>query len=69
MSFQARPLTQDGFAIPNLPGFNTFSLGIGAAVDIRPTVALLAEVIPTLANGRELGIHRPAYAFGIQKKI
>ncbi|MBV9679781.1 MAG: hypothetical protein JO185_25825 [Acidobacteriaceae bacterium] len=69
MSFQDRPLTQDGFAIPNLPGFNTFSLGIGAAVDIRPTVALLAEVIPTLVNGRELGIHRPAYAFGIQKKI
>lgn len=69
MSFQDRPLTQDGFAIPNLPGFNTFSLGVGAAVDIRPTVALLAEVIPTLLNGRELGIHRPAYAFGIQKKI
>jgi hypothetical protein len=26
-------------------------------------------VIPTLANGDELGIHRPAFAFGIQKKI
>jgi hypothetical protein len=69
MSLNARPLTQNGFAIPNLPGTNTFSLGIGAAVDVRPTVALLAEVIPTLVNGRELGIHRPAYAFGIQKKI
>ena len=38
-------------------------------MDIRPTVALIAEVIPTLVNGRELGIHRPAYGFGIQKKI
>ena len=61
---------------PNLPGTNTFSLGVGGAVDIRPTVALLAEVIPTLVNGNchqsgcvNLGIHRPAYAFGIQKKI
>jgi len=61
---------------PNLPGTNTFSLGVGGSVDIRPTVALLAEVIPTLVNGNchetgcvDLGIHRPAYAFGIQKKI
>jgi mono/diheme cytochrome c family protein len=51
------------------PCANTFSLGTGAAVDIRPTVALVAEVIPTLVNGRDLGIHRPAYSFGIQKKI
>jgi mono/diheme cytochrome c family protein len=72
MSFNARPLAQGGIRsrdIPTLPGFNTFSLGVGLAVDIRPTVALLAEVIPTLANGRELGIHRPVYSFGIQKKI
>jgi hypothetical protein len=51
------------------PCANTFSLGIAAAVDVRPTVALVAETIPTLANGTDLGIHRPAYAFGIQKKI
>jgi hypothetical protein len=51
------------------PCANTFSLGVGAAVDIRPTVALVAETIPTLANARDLGIHRPAYAFGIQKRI
>ncbi len=56
-------------AIPNLPGFTTFSTGVGGAVDIRPTVALVAEIIPTLLNGRPLGIHRPVYAFGIQKKI
>jgi mono/diheme cytochrome c family protein len=54
---------------PNLPGFNTFSLGVGGAVDIRPSVALVAEVMPTLANGEQIGIHRPAYAFGIQKRV
>jgi hypothetical protein len=54
---------------PNLPGFNTFAVGFGGSVDIRPTVALVAEVIPTFVNGRDLGIHRPAYSFGIQKKI
>jgi mono/diheme cytochrome c family protein len=56
-------------AIPNLPGVNTFSLGVGGSIDVRPTVALVAEVIPTLANGAALGIHRPAFGFGIQKKI
>jgi len=30
------------------------------AVDIRPTVALVAEAIPTLVNGQALGIHRPS---------
>lgn len=55
--------------IPGVPGVNAFSTGAGAAVDVSRTTALLAEVIPTLVNGRELGIHRPAYAFGIQKKI
>jgi hypothetical protein len=73
MSFDARPLVQaTGFAsadILDLPGVNTFSVGVGAAYDIRPTVALIAEVIPTLLNAGELGIHRPAYSFGIQKKL
>jgi mono/diheme cytochrome c family protein len=72
-SFDARPLVQaSGFLssdIPDLPGVDTFSIGMGAAYDIRPTVALIAEVIPTLLNSGELGIHRPAYSFGIQKKI
>jgi mono/diheme cytochrome c family protein len=54
---------------PSIPGINSFSLGVGGAFDIRPTVALIAEVIPTLVNGPELGIHRPAYAFGIQKRL
>ncbi|MGO9086125.1 MAG: DUF5777 family beta-barrel protein [Candidatus Sulfotelmatobacter sp.] len=51
------------------PCENTFSLGVGAAVDIRPTVALVAEAIPTLMNGPELGIHRSPFSFGIKKKI
>ena len=51
------------------PCADTFSLGVALAVDVRPTVALIAETIPTLVNGTDLGIHRPEYAFGIQKKI
>jgi len=73
LSIDNRVLVQpSGFytsQIPNVPGYNTFSLGAGAAFDIRPTVALVAEVIPTLVNGRPLDIHRPAFSFGIQKKI
>jgi hypothetical protein len=73
ISFNDRPLVQPlGFAsdqILDLPGVNTFALGVGLSIDIRPTVALMAEVIPTLVNASELGIHRPAFSFGIQKKI
>jgi hypothetical protein len=63
------PSSLRGSAIPDLPGYNTFALGVAGALDIRPTVALVAEVIPTLVGGRALGIHRPVYSFGIQKKI
>lgn len=63
----ADPILED--PPPDLPGVNSFSLGLGGAFDIRPTVAVIAEVIPTLVNGRALGIHRPAYAFGIQKRL
>lgn len=73
MSLDARPLVQaSGFRssdIPDYPGVNTFSIGVGAAYDIRPTIALIAEVIPTVWNASELGIHRPPYSFGIQKRI
>jgi hypothetical protein len=51
------------------PCVNTVSLGLAASVDVRPTVAIIAEVTPTLANARELGIHRPEFGFGVQKKI
>jgi hypothetical protein len=51
------------------PCANTVSLGVAVAVDVRPTVALVAEAIPTLVNGPELGIHRSPFSFGIQKKL
>jgi len=63
------PSSYETSSFPSLPGYNAISLGVGGAVDFRPTVALVAEAIPTVYNGRPLGIHRPAYAFGIQKKI
>jgi mono/diheme cytochrome c family protein len=71
-SFNARPLFSPfslTAPIPGLPGYDTFSLGFGGALDVRPTVALIAEFTPTFLNGTPLGIHRPAYAFGIQKKL
>jgi mono/diheme cytochrome c family protein len=72
ISFNDRRVVQGGLVnnkIPNFPGINAFSLGTGGAFDIRPTVALVAEVIPTLIGADQLGIHRPAFSFGIQKKI
>jgi cytochrome c553 len=72
-SFNDRRLEQPSGSfsnqIPDVPGVNAFSLGTGLAIDVRPSVALLAEVIPTLLNARELDIHRPVFSFGIQKKI
>jgi mono/diheme cytochrome c family protein len=72
VSFDDRRLVQGSLissGIPDIPGVNAFSIGVGLAIDIFPTVALVAEVIPTLVNGPELGIHRPAMSYGIQKKI
>jgi len=71
-SFNDRRLVQGSLEsdqILDLPGANAFSLGIGLAVDIRPTVALIAEVIPTVMNATELGIHRPPFSLAIQKKL
>jgi hypothetical protein len=72
-SFNDRRLLQpSGFSsndIVDVPGVNAISLGTGLAIDVRPTVALLAEVIPTFLNARALDIHRPVFSFGIQKKI
>ena len=63
------PLAAGSPSLNLKPCADTFSLGVALAVDIRPTVALVAEAIPTLVNGPDLGIHRPAYSFGIQKHI
>jgi mono/diheme cytochrome c family protein len=72
VSINDRRVVQGGLTssqIPDYPGINAFSLGAGGAFDIRPTVALVAEVIPTLIGADQLGIHRPPFSFGIQKKI
>jgi mono/diheme cytochrome c family protein len=72
ISFNDRRVVQGGLVddqIPNFPGINAFSLGGGFAVDVRPTIALVGEIIPTLIGADQLGIHRPAFSFGIQKKI
>ena len=67
-----RLVSPAGFAsdqIADVPGINAFSMGVGVSLDIRPTVALMAEAIPTLLNASDLGIHRPAFSLGIEKKI
>lgn len=56
----------------NAPGETATALGIGAAVNIRPTVALLAEANMRLNEKSRYvtdfsGIHRPVFGFGIQK--
>jgi len=56
----------------NLPGETATALGIGAAVNIRPSVALLAEANMRLNEESRYvtdfsGIHRPVFGFGIQK--
>ena len=71
-SFNDRRVVQGSLIssdIPDIPGVNAFSVGVGLAIDIRPTVALVAEMTPTLVGGAEMGIHRPAMGYGIQKKI
>lgn len=73
LSFQNRRLVPPDVVlanpVPDLPGVNTFSVGFGGAFDIRPTVAIVAEVIPTFIGYREMDIHRPAYSIGIQKRL
>lgn len=56
----------------NLPGETAAALGVGAAVNIRPTVAIMAEANLRLNEasryvGEFSGIHRPSFGFGIQK--
>lgn len=56
----------------NLPGETATALGIGAAVNIRPTVAIMAEANMRLNEEARYvtdftGIHRPVFGFAIQK--
>lgn len=51
----------------NLPGETTFALGIGGAVNIRPSVALMAEANFRVNEQGRFGSTRPAFGFGIEK--
>jgi len=72
-SVNNRTLISKPGALPSRPaeteGINSFSIGAGLAWNFRPTVAFVTEVIPTLVNADDLGIHRPAYSFGVQKQV
>jgi len=64
-----RPFT---IAQNNAPGETAVALGIGAAVNVRPSVALMAEANYRVNEasrymGDFTGIHRPVFGFGIQK--
>ncbi len=70
VSFNNRPLTVvagDVFDPTPYEGETTTALGAGLSVDIRPTVAILGEAIYRV-DGR-LGVIRPAFMLGIQKKV
>jgi hypothetical protein len=67
VSFNNRPMIDAFGNLPPLPGVTTTALGAGLSLNIRPSVAFITE-----CNGRvsgELGTHRPAFMFGIQKKV
>jgi hypothetical protein len=69
LSFNTPPLVT-GFngAVPQLPGENIMALGGGLSIDFRPTVAFVAEV-NIRTNGFPEERHRPAFMFGVQKKL
>ena len=48
-------------------GETTVTIGAGVSIDIRPTVAFVAEANPRVAG--LLGVHRASFMLGVQKKI
>jgi hypothetical protein len=67
ISFNNRPLIAPFGPAPELPGETTTAIGAGISVDFRPTVAVIAEGIQRVSGLQ--GVHRPAFMFGIQKKL
>lgn len=70
ISFNNRPLlvvASDVLVPDAVDGETTTALGVGLSVDIRPTVAILGEAIYRV-DGR-LGVIRPSFMLGIQKKV
>jgi hypothetical protein len=51
----------------NIPGANTYAVGIGGALRIRPTVALLAEANWRVNEAGKFNSTAPAFGFGIEK--
>jgi hypothetical protein len=69
LSLNARPLvTAFDAPVPEMPGENIMAFGGGLSVDFRPTVAFVSEV-NIRANGPIEERHRPAFMFGVQKKL
>ena len=64
MSFNNRPF---GPSSLNLTHANTFALGIGGALRIRPTVSLLAEANWRVNEAGKFNSTGPAFGFGIEK--
>jgi hypothetical protein len=70
LSFGDRPFIAD--LTSETPGRTAFALGVGLAVNVRPSMALLGEAnyrLTEAARYHEIGqgIRRPVYGFGIQK--
>ena len=64
ISFSNRPF---GPSELNLPHANTFALGAGGALRIRPTVSLLAEANWRVNEAGKFNSTAPAFGFGIEK--
>lgn len=67
LSINNRRLT--AFAQPerNLPGENTFALGVGGAINVRPLIALIGEANLRVNKAGRFGATRPEFGFGIEK--
>ena len=64
VSFNNRPFGQ---TTQDLPGATTYAMGVGGALNIRPTVALMAEANWRLNDKGKFGSSAPAFGFGIEK--
>ncbi|HEX4947257.1 MAG TPA: DUF5777 family beta-barrel protein [Blastocatellia bacterium] len=64
ISFNNRPF---GPSEVNLRRENTFAVGLGGALRIRPTVALLAEANWRVNEAGKFNSNAPAFGFGIEK--
>jgi hypothetical protein len=67
VSINSRPLQAFANVTRNLPGETTFALGLGGALNIRPSVALMAEANYRINEEGRFGVTRPNFGFGIQK--